>query len=273
MHIGGLDFKSACRVLTGRDAPKANMSDGDRAVRAKALSEAKARQRAQEAQEKAYQDDTREAALAIWNASKPIPGTLADSYLIQRGFIGIEEPCFRFHPALPYPGKDKKYPVLVCRVDDMGGELTAIWRIFLRADGRKADVSAPKLGLGPAGGGAVRIGGSGPKVAIAEGVESALGFWCLTGRRYPCLAALSTSGMVGFEAPLEVKTVVIAPDGDAPIRKQGDEYVAAIPAGRKAAQSLQSRLSEEGVACVIAAEPPPRKDFCDLWLDAMRETA
>lgn len=219
------------------------------------------------------EENTREAARRIWEAAKPIQGTLADTYLVKRGFIGVVDPVFRFHGSLPYPGREKRYPALICRVDDMMGDLTAIWRIYLREDGRKADVANAKLGLGPAGGGAVRIGGLSGKIAIAEGIESALGYWCLTGRKQPCWAGLSTSGLIGFEAPLGVEQVVIAPDGDAPIKKQGDEYVPAVPAGRKAAEALRGRMLEEGVACQIVAYPPPGRDFNDLWLEMQREVA
>lgn len=232
-----------------------------------------AAQQARQAQETAYQADTQEAAQAIWGASTAITGTLAETYLLNRGFPAFETDVLRFHPALPYPGKPKRYPALICRVDGMDGSLCAIWRIFLREDGRKADVPNAKLGLGPAGGGAVRLGGIGPKVAVAEGLESALGFWFLTGRKYPVLAALSTSGMIGIELPLGVDHCVIVPDGDRPIRKKGNDYEPAEPAGRKAAVALRTRLLSEGIACTIAAEPSAGLDYCDLWAEHAREVA
>lgn len=229
--------------------------------------------RRREAQEAAYQDDTREAALAIWEASTAITGTLAQAYLLNRGIPAFETDVLRFHPALPYPGKTKRYPALICRVDSVDASLCAVWRIYLREDGRKADVPAAKLGLGPAGGGAVRLGGIGPKVAVAEGLESALGFWFLTGRKYPVFASLSTSGMIGIELPLGIDHCVIAPDGDRPIAKRGNEFVPAVPAGRKAAQALRSRLLAEGIAVTIAAEPNCGLDYNDLWLSHSREVA
>ncbi len=51
----------------------------------------------------------------------------------------------------------------------------AIQRTFLRVDGRgKANVSQPKLTLGPMRDGAVRLGPAGPALGIAEGVETGL---------------------------------------------------------------------------------------------------
>lgn len=234
-----------------------------------------AAQQARQAQEAQYHESTTAAAQAIWDASAPIAGTLAEQYLVTRGIPAPDggwPAVLRFNAAIPYPNKHK-LPALICRVDDVSGSLAAIWRIYLRADARKADVPEVKLGLGPAGGGAVRLFGEGREIAIAEGVETALAYWTLTCGRTPCWAALSTSGLIGFEAPLGVERVVIAPDGDRPIRKRGEEYEPAVPAGRKAAQALHARLISEGIECSVAAEPPPQKDWLDLWNAHAREVA
>jgi len=276
MHLDGMSFTQACEVLTGEPPPNGQskpLGAAEVEARAKQRREAEARQRQRKAEQDAHEEDTKEAALAIWMASKPLRGTIAEKYLQSRG-LGMDAypDVLRFHPSLSYPN-GKRYPALICRGDDVVGELTAIWRIYLRDDGRKADVPNCKLGLGPAGGGAVRIGGLGPKIGIAEGVESALSFWLMIDRKYPVWAALSTSGMIGFEVPLGVDHVQIAPDGDAPIKRLGDEYVPSVPAGRKAALTLRSRLLEEGTSCSIAVEPPPGKDMNDLWLLRMQEVA
>jgi putative DNA primase/helicase len=276
MHIDGASFTQACEALTGEPPPNGQskpLSASEQAERNRRRVANEEAQRAREAAEAAREENTLSAAQRIWDGSKPLDGTLAQTYLISRGIPAFDCDSLRFHPALPYPNKPKPYPALVCRVDDMNGDLCAVWRVYLREDGRKADVPAAKLGLGPAGGGAVRLGGIGPKVAIAEGIESALGFWFLTGRKYPVLAALSTSGMVGIELPLCVERVVIAPDGDRPIRKQGEEYVPAIPAGRKAAMTLRDRLVAEGVDCTIAAEPACGTDYLDIFVASQKEMA
>lgn len=278
MHLAGLSFLQACEELTGEPNPTGARakppSEQEQAARAQMRRDSDARAARRAAQEKAYMDDTREGAAAIWSAGAPLAGTLAETYLRSRGLDLAEWPdVLRFHAGLPYPGKPKPYPALVCRVDDMGGELTAVWRIYLREDGRKADVENAKLGLGPAAGGAVRFGGIASKIAIAEGVESALGYWLLTRQRHPAWAGLSTAGLIGFEAPLGIDHVVIAPDGDRPIKRKGEEFVPAMPAGRKAALALRARLLTEGIACTIAAEPPSGKDYNDLWLERVKEVA
>lgn len=274
-HIEDVSFMQACEALTGEPTPNGQsrpLSPAEQIERDKARQANQAAQRAREAQEAARQEDTREAAQRIWDAAKPIAGTLAQTYLRKRGIPPFETDVLRFAEWLPYPGGTRMH-ALVCRVDDMGGDLCAVWRIFLTADGDKANVPNPKLGLGPAGGGAVRFGGIGPKIGLAEGVESALGAWHLIGRKYPVWAALSTSGLIGIELPLGVEHVVIFPDGDRPIRKQGEEYVPAVPAGRKAAVALRDRLKAEGVACTIAAEPSCGTDYLDIWASIAREVA
>lgn len=277
MHIAGLSFLEAVQDITGEPPPSGNLkplSEAEKAERNRRRLEAEARQQARKAQEQAYQEDTREAAQAIWDASVPIKDTLAETYLRGRGIVLDEYPdVLRFHHALPYPGKSKPYPVLVCRVDDVMGSLTAIWRIYLRNDGRKADVENAKLALGPASGGACRLHGVGPHIGVCEGVETALGAWLLIGRTMPVWAGLSTSGVSGLEVPLGVSRITCFPDGDRPLRRKGHEYEPAEPAGRKAAQSLFARLTEEGVRAAIAAEPAPGTDFLDMWVASQREDA
>lgn len=277
MHAKGLSFLQACEALTGEPNPSGRASkpitEAEKAERNRQRLKMEDAARARQAQEAQYQEDTREAALRIWEGAGPIAGTLAEKYLTSRGLVVTGGDVIRFHAGLPYPKKQGLHPALVCRVDDMSGDLCAVWRIFLRSDARKMDVQSPKLGLGPAGGGAVRIGGTGPKIGLAEGLESALGAWNLIGRKYPVWAALSTSGLVGIELPLGVEHVVIFPDGDASMRKKDGEYVPAVPAGRKAAVTLRTRLLHEGIACTIAAEPSAGKDYADLWNEHMREMA
>lgn len=278
MHATGMSFAQACEALTGEPNPTTNrparpLSEAERAERNRQRLKMEDAQRLRKEQEEAYQENTLGTAVRIISECKSIEGSIAQTYLYGRGIPPFDTDVLLFHPALPYPGKPKPYPALVCRVDDMSGAVCAAWRIFLRGDGRKADVEQPKMGIGPAGGGAVRIGGMARKIGLAEGVESALGAWNLIGRKYPVWAALSTSGLVGIELPLGVEHVVIFPDGDASMRKKDGEYVPSVPAGRKAALTLRERLLNEGIGCTIAAEPKAGSDYCDIWNEHAKEVA
>lgn len=269
-HIEGLSFIAACEAINGRPSPafgsrKQTQEEREAIKRRRAHANAERERRAQESQDNERQNQRR--AGSIWYAAGKIDGTPAEAYLNGRGIptpaSGWPE-CLRFHPSVSYP-RASEMPALICRVDNAQGVPVAIWRIFLTADGRKASVSHAKLGLGPASGGAVRIGGDSAEIGIAEGVESALGAWSLIGRVMPVWAALSTSGMAGFMPPSELKRITIFPDGDKPIKRNGREFIPAEPAGRVAASKLRDRLVEYGLACVVATEPPPGKDFLDLW--------
>jgi putative DNA primase/helicase len=275
-HIAGLTFLEACEELTGEPNPTGErakpLSPAEKADRARIKLQMEARNAARKAQEAERESNTREAAFDIWNVSAPISGPAA-AYLSMRGFTNFSDPVLRFHPALTYPGIDGKHPVLVCRVDDVAGTFAGIWRIYLTPTGEKLNSANPKLGLGPCAGGAVRIGGIARHIGAAEGLESALGAHFLIGRKYPVWPCLSTSGLIGFEIPMLVERLTLFCDGDRPIKKNGDDYLPAVPAGRRAVQSLRQRAINEGVGCDIAAEPPPQFDFCDLWRSRQREMA
>ena len=220
-------------------------------------------------------------ALKLWSQTKPISGTLGEVYLKKRGIelpSGVEWPdCLRFHPRVEWEigsewdGSNKinpgpYFPCLIASVVDSNGELSAVWRIFLDDNGDKANLIPAKIGLGSVAGCAVRIGGNGPKVGIAEGIETALASWLLIGRKYPVWSVLSTSGMANFEPPPFIKCGTIFPDGDRPIKKLGDDFVPAEPAGRAAARQMASEMRRAGMQWTIEAEPPAGKDYLDLFV-------
>ena len=236
----------------------------------------RAAERAKQEQERESNErDNQNAAARIWSESKPIEGTPAESYLLRRGFARPSKGwpnCIRYNAAVNYPGHGK-HPALICRVDNARGDATAIWRIYITVGGHKAALDNPKRGLGPASGGAVRIGGTGPHIGLAEGVESAMGAWSLIGFKFPVWAALSTSGLVGFSVPEGVQRVTIFPDGDLAMRRRGKLYEPSQPPGRAAALKLQARLHSQSIPCVIAAEPAAGLDYADLWVELQKESA
>jgi putative DNA primase/helicase len=276
MHIGHLSFLQACEDLTGEPNPTGvksqPLTEEQQAERNRQRQQNDARAAARKAAEIKAEDNSRHATHGIWDASGSLSGP-AEAYLARRGFAGFTDPALRFHPGLSYPGEQGKFPALICRVDDISGQLTGIWREYLSRDGNKAPFEYPKLGLGPCAGGAVRLGGIGRHIGAAEGVFSALGAHFLIGKRYPVWAALSTSGLIGFEIPMQVERLTLFPDGDAAMRKRGEEYEPAVPAGRKAVASLRNRAIQEGVGCDIAAEPSAGLDYANLWAERCREIA
>lgn len=275
-HIEAQNFLGACESINRCPPP-----DG----RSRQPSEEELRQikirrdeanRDRRARQEMAERANRRAAGELWREARQIASTPAEVYLHHRGIPTPREgwpDCFRFHPALAYP-QQGRMPALLCRADNVKGIPVAIWRIYLAPDGRgKARVPNAKLGLGSVAGAAVRIGGEGPHLGIAEGVETALGAWYLTGRVFPVWAGLSTSGVSGFQVPEGVSKITIFSDGDKPIRRKDGEYVPAEPPGRAAARKLQERLHSQSIPCVIASEPPAGADYLDLFVQSQRSAA
>ena len=120
----------------------------------------------------------------------------------------------------------------------------------MRIDGRdKASVSNNKMMLGKCAGGAVRLAPAGPELVLSEGIETGLSVQQATG--LPVWATLGTSGLRSVILPPEVKTVIVAADGD--------------QAGEEAVQGAARRFIAEGRAVKIA-RPPQGMDFNDLLL-------
>jgi hypothetical protein len=276
-HHATRDVFDAARGWLGMARERPETAD-ERKAREAAAARRKADQERREREEAARRARRAATAAEVWAECGPIAGTLAETYLRARGIPALPAgwaESLRFHPGLEYElAPDKPVlPALVARVDDVAGDLCAVWRIFLDPSGTKAKVDKAKVGLGPAGGGAVRLGGIADCVAVAEGVETALGYAALTGFRTPAWAALSTSGMKAIEIPIGVSRVVVIPDGDKPMRRQDGVYVPADPAGLSAAQSLASRLTADGIRNVVAPTPPIGQDYLDLWRQRPGEAA
>ena len=136
-----------------------------------------------------------------------------------------------------------------------GGIVLGVLRIFLTADGtRKAPVTSNKMMLGRVRRGAVRLGPRARKIAVAEGLETALSVaQSVTG--LSVWAALSTSGMKAIVLPPKTREVTLFSDGDIP----------GCMAGRAAAQ----RFIDEGRLARICTAPPGC-DFNDVLREAIR---
>lgn len=123
------------------------------------------------------------AALRLWRDARPLQRTPAKAYLESRGILSGSS-ALRFHPRTPLgpKGRTRFLPALIASVSLDEGP-NAVHRTFLAPDGTgKAAFAKPKRALGPLGEGAVRLlpplqG----KLGLAEGVESAMSAYALTG--------------------------------------------------------------------------------------------
>ena len=196
--------------------------------------------------------DTRPMARRVWNATRPLAGTLAETYLAARRVGHVASvPALRFSVALSHPTAPGGFPALVAGVQDADGGFLGVQRTFLRADGSaKADVDPPRASLGSLAGGAVRlVEPEAGRLLLGEGIKTTAAAMALFG--LPGWAALSTSGLRAVELPAYVRDVLITADRDA---KGG---------GQLAGAALAKRLEGEGRRVEIRL-PPFVGDWCDV---------
>lgn len=169
-------------------------------------------------------------------------------YLAARGLSGLERPTDLWEVRhLRYycdDGSWTEHPAMVAAVRGVGGDLLTLQRVYLNDRGGKADVPNPKRIMTPAAntwlGGAVHLYEAGDRLALAEGIESALAVRLLTG--WPVWSTVTAGGMEAVRIPATVQTVAIHADHD--------------PAGLAAAERLRDRLTADGrdVEVVVPAE-------------------
>uniref|UniRef100_UPI00115AE21E DUF7146 domain-containing protein n=1 Tax=Thalassovita litoralis TaxID=1010611 RepID=UPI00115AE21E len=129
-----------------------------------------------EAQAKAQAERKERQALTLWNEAQPIRGTIAETYLRNRGITCAPPDSLRFHPEAWHPTA-QRFPAMLARVD--GAERFAVHRTYLRHDGNgKAAVTPDKAMLGATAGGAVRLSEGQHALAVGEGIETTLSLLC-----------------------------------------------------------------------------------------------
>ena len=195
-------------------------------------------------------------ARAIWDQSQPAADTPVEAYLRGRGINIPVPPSIRYNPGVKHTQSGLLLPAMVAAVQAPDRSTTAIHRTYLLGNGRgKAPVTKPKKLLGSINGGAVRLAYAGPKMVIAEGLETALSVLEATG--LPVWAALSASYFIGLALPALplAAEVVIAADHD--------------EAGLKAAEKAAARWASQGRQVSITYPPTPNTDFNDMARDEL----
>ena len=175
-HIDGVSLGRAVRTLTGEQ------------IKATAKPRANPRESAQ-ASHAEYEQRQRETARYLWSARRPIAGTIAETYLRERGYGGPLPPTLAFLPA-----RNGHPPAMIAAfafmdecASGMLGEpdnIMAVHLTMLKPDGSgKADVEHAKIVIGSPAGAPIMVapmnelGG----LAITEGIEDALSVHQATG--------------------------------------------------------------------------------------------
>lgn len=157
---------------------------------------------------------TGQLARQLWASGSGLKGTVAENYLRGRG-IDILPQGLRWHPRTPLRvGAVLCFrPALLAAVEE-GGRIVSVQRLFL--DGGRGelarDLVPPKRSLGRPSSGAVRLWNAGPRLGLAEGVESAASAAILLG--FPVWAVLGAERLHQITIPDMVETLILLPDND-----------------------------------------------------------
>jgi hypothetical protein len=191
----------------------------------------------------------------LWLASRVIrPETAAGLYLATRGCaLPHPEGDLRWHPALKHPGGHVG-PALVALVTDVHAakRWLTIHRTWIRADGRKAEVEAPRLLLAghPKAGGVIRLWPDdwvSIGLGIAEGIETAL---AAAKRFTPVWAAIDATNLGSFPVLAGIEALTIVADHD--------------QAGVNSALNLGRRWRQAGREVFVLYPETPGTDWGDV---------
>jgi DNA primase len=209
------------------------------------------------------------AAARIWAAAGPLNG-IARAYLTGRHLWPLPDEAHQVlrSTQLKHPATGLVHPVLLARVDGPDGSLRAVHRTYLTAEGVKlsgADQDGhalnAKLALGPIDGCAIRLSPPVPHLGFAEGIETALAAWKLTG--VPCWACISAGELQRQAPPFDVGRATIFADRDDPKGKPEGT-------GLRAARVLQAELRRQGVPSEIRLPSEPWGDYADVLADLVK---
>jgi hypothetical protein len=200
---------------------------------------------------------SRETARRLFAMSRPIMGTVAETYLRRRGIANLRgAACLRFHPRCYYrPGDDAPmeiWPAMIAAVTDLNGAITGAHRTWLDPCGEdKAPIESPRRAMGDLLGNAVRFDRAEDVMAAGEGIETVLSLRCVL-PPMPMVAALSAAHLSAILFPLRLRRLYIISDDDA--------------AGESAAASLIDRARALGIEAIVLS--PTLDDFNEdlRWL-------
>jgi hypothetical protein len=168
-------------------------------------------------------------AVALWRGAQAVAGTLAETYLRERGFDEPPPATIRFLPRYRYEPRGKSYACMIAAIQAPTREIVAVQITFLHSGGRrKADVLETRRTVGPAGEGALRLAAVAEHIGLAEGFETAWAAQLM--HELPVWATLGTKRYLKLKLPSEVKRVTIFADPDADGLLYAEKFRKANPA-------------------------------------------
>lgn len=194
--------------------------------------------------------DRTQTAQRLFSRGRPLPGTLAETYLNARSISApLNWPALRFHPSCFYRAHEgtplERWPALLAAVTDDRGQVIGLQRTYLTLDGSgKAPVDTPRRAMGRLLGGAVRFGAAAEVMAAGEGIETVLSLLSLF-PAFPALAGLSAAHLAAVAFPSALRRLYVLRDNDV--------------AGDFAEEQLAERCRVAGIDCRLLV--PLRKDL------------
>ena len=182
-----------------------------------------------------------ESARRLFAMSKPIQGTIAETYLRRRGISALHDTAsLRLHPRCYYRPDDdlptETWPALIAAVTTHDGVITGVHRTWLDLTGQsKAPVDTPRRAMGLLLGNAVRFGMAHDVLAAGEGIETMLSLRCAL-PTLPMASALSANHLAAMLLPPSLRRLYIARDADA--------------AGQAVATALAQRAEAVGIEAI-----------------------
>ncbi len=182
-----------------------------------------------------------EAASRLWNASKPVIGTVVQSYLQLRELQDLpHRGPLRFHPRCYYrrssddaPDVRTEWPAMIAAITDEAGTVTGVHRTWLDPAGvDKATVTCPRRAMGNLLGNGVRFGPAAPVMVAGEGIETILSVRQIL-VSMSAIAGLSAAHLAAILFPHCLRRLYVACDDD--------------PAGTGAFATLSERGASSGV--------------------------
>lgn len=196
--------------------------------------------------------DTRASLNRLWRAARcPKTDGAVCRWLKKRIGLGeapdaIREGNLKYSDGSYHPG-------MLAMVTSSLGAPKTIHRTYLTNAGEKADVAEPRKLFSEAGqGSAIRLATHDDKLAVAEGIETALSVTRLFS--VPCWATINAVLMAGWEPPSQIKHIEIYGDND-------ENMV-----GQKAAYDLASKLYKRGLAVTVHIPPVAGEDWNDVLM-------
>jgi hypothetical protein len=208
---------------------------------------------------------SREAARRLIAISHPVLGSLAETYLRDRGITALRDlGSLHFHPGCYYRPRGSRgtraLPAMIASVTDVADTVTGAHRTWLRPDGAgKADIETPRRAMGDLLGNGVRFGRSGAVMAAGEGIETVLSV--RSGLpSMPMIAALSAGHLAAIRFPLELRRLYVVRDRDPAGNRARDRLIASAQACGIEAVGIAPRcgdfnddLRQDGLAALMVS--------------------